>query len=96
MTKYLFDGTKLKYGAKTIANVKRNVIYHGDGATVIGNIKGNNIRLKNGSTVIFNIKGDDIRQGSGSLKIATMKDVDKEIKGPGKITKAALWVLCCR
>jgi hypothetical protein len=33
----------------------------------------------------------DIRQGSGSTRIATMKDVDSAIEGPGKITKAALW-----
>jgi hypothetical protein len=25
-----------------------------------------------------------------------MKDVDRAIDGPGRMVKAALWVLCCR
>jgi len=96
MTKYKFDGTNLKDGSKTIANVKGNDIRKDTGATVIGNIKGDDIRQKTGATVLFNLKGDDIRQGTGASKIATMKDVDKVIDGPGKVVKAALWVLCCR
>ncbi len=97
MAKYKFDGTYLKEGSKTIANVKGNDIREGTGSiNTVGNIKGDDIRQKTGSTVMFNIKGDDIRQGTGSSKIATMKDVDKEIEGPGKVVKAALWVLFCR
>lgn len=96
MAKYKFDGTNLKDGSKMIANVKGNDIRQGNGSTVIGNIKGDAIREKNGSTVIFNIKGDDIRQGNGSTKIATMNNVNDDIEGPGKVVKAALWVLCCR
>ena len=38
-----------------------------------------------------NIKGDDIRQGSGASKIAKMKDIRKQIDGPGGVTLAALW-----
>lgn len=96
MASYKFDGTNLKEGSKIIANVKGNDIREGNGSRVIGNIKGDDIHEANRSKVIFNIKGDDIRQGSGSSKIATMKDVDKAIDGPGKVLKAALWVLCCR
>ncbi len=96
MAKYKFDGTNLKDGGKTIANVKGNNIRKGTGSHVIGNIRGDHIRQGSGSSVIFNVRGDDIRQGSGSSKIATMKDVEKAIDGPGKIVKAALWVLCCR
>jgi len=96
MSKLKFDGTHLKDGSKTIANVNGNNIRKENGSTVIGNISGNNIRQGSGSTVLFNLSGDDIRQGSGSTKIATMKDVDASIEGPGKALKAALWVLCCR
>ena len=96
MAKYKFDGTYLKDGSKVLANVKGSDIREGNGSIIIGNVKGDDIRQKNGSTVIFNIRGDDIRHGNGSSKIATMKDVDKEIEGPGKVVKAALWLLCCR
>lgn len=96
MAKYKFDGTNLKEGSKVIANVKGNDIREGNGSTVVANIKGDDIRQKNGSTIMFNIKGDDIRQGSGSTKIATMKEVDKDIEGPGKLIKAALWIQFCR
>lgn len=96
MTRYRFDGTHLKDGSKTVANVKGDDIREGSGSHVIGNIKGDDIREGHGSHVLFNLKGDDIRQGTGSHKIATMKDVDKAIDGPGRMVKAALWVLCCR
>jgi hypothetical protein len=96
MTKYKFDGTALKDGSKVIANVKGNDLREGSGSTVLANVKDDNIRQGTGSTVLFNIKGDDIRQGTGSTKIATMKDVDKVIDGPGKVIKAALWVMCLR
>lgn len=66
------------------------------GSRMIANIKGNEIRKGNGSTILFNIRGDDIRQGNGSTRIATMRDVDAVISGPGKIIKAALWLLLCR
>lgn len=96
MANYRFDGTTLKEGGKTIANVKGNDIREGAGGHVIGNIKGDAIRQGSGGTIIFNVKGDDIRQGSGGSRIGTMKEVDKAIDGPGKTVKAALWVLCCR
>jgi hypothetical protein len=96
MAKYKFDGTYLKEGSTVLANVKGNEIREGRGTTVIGNIKGDEIRQKHGTTIMFNIKGDEIRQGNSTSKIATMKDVDKEIDGPGKVVKAALWLLCCR
>lgn len=96
MTKYKFDGTALKDGGKTIANVKGNDIREGNGFTVRANVKDDNVRQGNGFTVLFNIKGDDIRQGDGFTKIATMKDVDKVIDGPGKVIKAALWLMFCR
>lgn len=96
MAKYKFDGTKLKDGSKVVANVKGNDIREGTGSRVVANIRGDNIRSGSGSSVTFNVRSDDIRQGSGSSKIGSMKDVDKVIDGPGKIVKAALWVLFCR
>jgi len=66
------------------------------GSTVISNIKGDDIRQGSGTTVIFNVKCDEIRQGSGSSRIATMKDVDGAIAGPGRVVRAALWVLYVR
>ena len=96
MAKCTFDGTNLKDGGKIIANVQGNNIREGSGSCVIGNIQGNNIRQGSGSLVMFNVKGDNICQGSGSSRIGTKKDVDNAISGPGKVIKAALWVLCCR
>ena len=96
MSKYKFDGTNLKEGLKIIANVKGNEIREGSGFKVIANVKDDEIREGGGFKVIFNVKGDDIRQGGGFTKIASMKDVDKVIEGPGKVIKAALWLICCR
>jgi hypothetical protein len=96
MSKYKFDGKNLKDGGKIIANISGNNIRNGSGGSVIGNIRGDSIRKGSGGTVLFNIKGDDIRTGSGGSKIATMKDVNNSIDGPGKVLKAALWLLCCR
>ncbi len=96
MSHYTFDGTALKIGSRMIANIKGNEIREGNGSRVIGNVKGDDIRQGNGSTTLFNIRGDDIRQGNGSTRIATMRDVDAVISGPGKIIKAALWLLLCR
>jgi len=96
MASYKFDGTYLKDGSKVIANVKGTDIREANGSHVIANIKVDDIREGSGSKVLFNVKGDDIRQGSGTSKIGTMKDVDKAIDGPGKVIKAALWVMCCR
>lgn len=96
MAKFKFDGTNLKDGLKVIANVKGNEIREGSGFKVIANVKDNKIHQGTGFTVIFNIQGDEIRQGSGFTKIATMKDVDSAIEGPGKTLKAALWLVCCR
>jgi len=96
MSKYKFDGTSLKDGMKTIANVKGNQIREGSGMKVVANIKDDNIREGSGMKILFNVKGDDIRQGSGMSKIATMKDVSKDIEGPGKTIKAALWLFYCR
>lgn len=96
MAAYKFDGTVLKEGSKTIAHIKGNEIREGTGSKVLANIKDDQIRMGTGSSVMFNIRGDDIRQGTGSSKIATMKEVDKVIDGPGKNVKAALWLVCCR
>jgi K+/H+ antiporter YhaU regulatory subunit KhtT len=96
MAKYKFDGTNLKEGSKTLANVQGNNIRKETGSTVIANIQGDNIRQGTGSTVLANVRGDEIRQGTGTTKIATMKDVDSAIEGPGRVVKAALWFVCCR
>ena len=96
MAQYKFDGTYLKDGSKTIANVQGNNIREGSGSKVIGNINGDNIRQGAGSAVLFNVRGDDIRQGAGSSPVGSMKDVNNAIEGPGKVVKAALWALCCR
>lgn len=96
MASYKFDGKVLKDGSKTIANVKDDAIREGIGSRVIANIKGDDIREGTGSKVLYNLKGDDIRQGTGSSKIATMKDVNRDIDGHGRLHIAALWLLFCR
>ena len=92
MAKYKFDGDKLKLGSKIIANVKGDKIRNGNTSSIIANIKGDKIRDKNGSSTMFNLRGNDIRKGNGSSRIATMREVDGAIDGPGGITKAALWL----
>ena len=97
MSKYKFDGIVLKDGSKVIATVKGDKIHEGTTSKVIANIRDDRIRQGSGSTVLFNIHGDDISQGTSlGSKVATMKDVDKAIEGPGKVVKAALWLLFCR
>lgn len=96
MSKMSFDGTRLKDGGKTIANVSGKQIREGTGGKVIANISGDSIREGSGGKVLFNISGDNIRQGSGGAKVATMKDVHNAIAGPGKNVKAALWLFYCR
>lgn len=97
MAQYKFDGATLREGSNTIiANVHGDEIRQGSGSNVIGNIHGDSIRHGSGSNILFNVRGDDLRQGAGSNRIATVKDVDNAIDGPGKIVKAALWLLCCR
>lgn len=96
MAQYTFDGTYLKEGSTVIANVRGDEIRKGNSFTTIGNIKGNEIRQGSSFTTIFNVSGDEIRQGSSFTRIATMNDVDRAIDGPGRVVKAALWVLCCR
>jgi hypothetical protein len=96
MTAFTFDGVTLKYGAKAIANVRGDSIREGTGSHVVANIRGDDIREGTGSHTLFNIRGDDIRSGTGSSRVARMKDVDEDIKGPGHIVKAALWLFFCR
>ena len=91
MAKYKFDGKKLKDGAKVIANVSGDKLREGSGSKVIANINGEQVRERSGSKVYFNVKGNDLREGTGSKKLATMKDVENAIEGPGKTIKAALW-----
>jgi hypothetical protein len=69
MANYTFDGTNLKEGSTTIANVKGNEIRKGLSSSVIGNIKGDEIRQGSGSAVLFNVKNDEIRQGPVLVKL---------------------------
>lgn len=90
-----FDGSKLKDGSKTVANVRRDKIYDGTGnSKCLVNIRNDKIYEGTGnSKCIANLRRDKLYEGSGNSKtIATMKDIDKAIDGPGGLTKAALWV----
>ena len=91
MAAYKFDGTKLKRGGTTIANVSGYRIRKGTGSTAVANIAGDRIRQGTGSTVMANVSGDRIRLGTGSTTIGSMKDAQKAIDGPGGVTLAALW-----
>jgi len=96
MARYKFDGKNLKRGGSTIANVSGNNIRKGSGSSTVGNVRGNNIRKGSGSSTLANVRGDYVRQGSGSSTIAKMRDVRKEIDGPGEVTLAALWFFFVR
>lgn len=96
MATYKFDGDKLKKGGQTLANVRGDKICRGSGSTTICNIRDDRICEGSGPSTAFNVRGDDIRKGSGGSRIATMRDVDKDIDGPGRTVKAALWLYIVR
>ena len=96
MAKYKFDGKYLKRGGTTIANVNGKYIRKGSGGSTVANISGNYIRKGSGGLTVANVNGENIRQGSGGSTIAKMRDVRKEIDGPGGITLAALWFFFIR
>ena len=91
MAKYNFDLKYFKQGGTTIANVSGDRVRKGTGSSVVCNISGDRIRSGTGSSVLCNVSGDNIRQGSGSSTIGKLRDVRKEIDGPGGTTLAALW-----
>jgi hypothetical protein len=93
--KMKFDGSKLKDGSRTVANVRGDKIYDGSGSSkCLVNIRNDKIYEGSGSSkCIANLRRDKLYEGSGSSKtIATTKDIDKAIDGPGGLTKAALWI----
>ena len=96
MSAYKFDGRYLKRGGTIVANVQGDNVRKGNSSTTVANIRGDHIRKGSGSSTEFNLRGDDIRQGSGSSRIAQMRDVDKDIDGPGRVVKAALWLYFVR
>lgn len=96
MARIKFDGKYLKRGSSAIANVRKDKICKGLGSNATCNIRGEKICDGLGSNASFNVKGKDIRRGNTSSKIASMKEVDKAIDGPGHIVKAALWLYFVR
>ena len=99
MSKLSFDGTKLKSGSTVLANIRDvgTKICKGATSTVVATIKDDKIcKGSSTSTVLFNIRKNDLCEGTGSHKIATMKDVEADIDGPGHVIKAALWLMFCR
>ena len=91
MTNYKFDGVKLKFNGKTVANVRGDKVCKDSGATALANIRGTKVCERTGSKTLFNVRGDKICEGTSSKKIADMDDVRDAIDGPGGITLAALW-----
>lgn len=96
MSKFKFDGVRLKKNGTTVATIRGHSICNGNSSTVIATVKDKYILKGTGSTKLINIKNDKICDGSGSTALATMKDVNNDIDGPGEVMKAALWFLFCR
>ena len=88
---YKFDGTKLKDGSRTIANVRGKKICEGVGSKTLLNIRNDKVCEGVGSKTLFNMRNDHLCKGVGSSKFADMDDVRDDIEGPGGITLAALW-----
>ena len=88
---YKFDGTKLKDGSRTIANVRGNKICEGTGMKTLLNIRDDKVCEGTGVKTLFNIRNDKLCTGTGMSKFADMDDVRDDIDGPGGITLAALW-----
>ena len=80
-----FDGTKVKDGSKTIANVYRDALKEGSssGGKTLGNIYRDAIKLgsSSGGKTLCNISRGDIREGSssGGKKLISLKDAAKSI-----------------
>jgi hypothetical protein len=94
-----FDGTKLKDGAKVIANVYKDKIYEGSGRSkCLANIYKDKIYQGSGrSKCMANVYKGKIYDGSGhSTKIAEVDDAKSVIDGPGSSIIAALWFICVR
>jgi len=99
MSKYRFDGKRLKMGSKVLANVKGNRIYEKTGASkCLVNIRNDRIYEGSGASMcLANIRYEKIYEGSGmSRKLETIDGVRKIINGVGGITLAALWVACIK
>ena len=99
MASYKFDGSKLKSGAKIIANVYNDKIYEGSAhSKCLANIY--NDKIYEGSAhskCMANVYNGYIYEGSAhSRKIASLTDAQKAIDGPGGGVIAALWFVCVR
>lgn len=96
--KYRFDGTKLTRTGMSlaIATVRGNKICEKTRTTATATIRGDKIADKTRTTTAFTVRGDKICKGSGYASIATMKEVDAAIDGPGNVVKAALWLYFVR
>jgi hypothetical protein len=99
MATYKFDGSSLKIGSKTIANVKNSKIYEGTStAKCLANFKSDKIYLGSSTAkCIANVHSEKVYEGSSTAKkISTLKEIKREIDGIGGITLAALWLVCVR
>ena len=92
--KFKFDGDKLteKNRTTTIATVRRDKIYAKTSYTTTANVGGSKIYVGNSTAkVVANIRSGYLCSENSSSKICKMKDIHKEIEGPGEEIKAALW-----
>ena len=92
--KFKFDGDKLteKNRTTTIAIVRGNKIFAKTSYTTTANIRGSKIYEGTSTAkVVANVRSGYLCSENGSSKICKMKDIHKEIEGPGEEIKAALW-----
>ena len=92
--KFKFDGDKLteKNRTTTIASVRGNKIFAKTSYTVTANIRSSKIYDGNSTAkVVANVRSGYLCSENSSSKICRMRDIHKEIEGPGEEIKAALW-----
>jgi hypothetical protein len=96
MAKYKFDGKKLKYNGKTIAEVNGDRIYQYSPHKQFAEVRGDRIYQYSPRKQLAEVKGEDVYQYSPRKKIADMDDIRKVIDGPGGVTLVALWYFFVR
>ena len=98
MARYKFDGTKLTRSGSslTIATVRGSKICAKTSSIATATIRGDKICDKTSGIAAFTVRGDKICKGTSSTAMAKKRDVDADIKGPGAVVKAALWLYFVR
>ena len=86
------DNWSEKNRSTTIATVRGDKIFAKTSYKITANVRSSKIYDGNSTAKLFaNVRSGYLCSENGSSKICKMKDIHKEIEGPGEEIKAALW-----